>query len=58
VVICLNQPSFSRLEIVGDKLHCGAGVKLKQVSVEARRAGWPGWNSSKAFRAALAARCA
>jgi UDP-N-acetylenolpyruvoylglucosamine reductase len=42
VVICLNHPNFSRLEIVGDELHCGAGVKLKAVSVEARRAGLAG----------------
>ena len=42
VVICLNHPNFSRLEIIGDKLHCGAGVKLKAVSVEARRAGLAG----------------
>jgi UDP-N-acetylenolpyruvoylglucosamine reductase len=42
VVICLNHPTFSRLEIIGDKLHCGAGVKLKAVSVEARRAGLAG----------------
>jgi UDP-N-acetylenolpyruvoylglucosamine reductase len=42
LVICLNHPNFSRLEIVGDKLHCGAGVKLKAVSVEARRAGLAG----------------
>ena len=42
VVICLNHPNFSRLEIIGDKLSCGAGVKLKAVSVEARRAGLAG----------------
>ena len=42
VVICLNHPNFSRLEIAGDKLSCGAGVKLKAVSVEARRAGLAG----------------
>ena len=42
MVICLNHPNFSRLEIIGDKLHCGAGVKLKAVSVEARRAGLAG----------------
>lgn len=42
VVVCLCHPAFSRLEIVGDRLHCGAGVKLKQVSVEARRAGLAG----------------
>ena len=37
VVICLAHPSFSRIEVVGDRLHCGAGAKLKAVSVEARR---------------------
>ena len=42
VVICLNHPNFSRLEIIGDKLQCGAGVKLKAVAVEARRAGLAG----------------
>ncbi|HXG46828.1 MAG TPA: UDP-N-acetylmuramate dehydrogenase [Methylomirabilota bacterium] len=42
VVICLNHPNFSRLEIVGDELHCGAGVKLKTIAVEARRAGLAG----------------
>jgi UDP-N-acetylenolpyruvoylglucosamine reductase len=35
VVICL--PCFSRIEIVGERLHCGAGAKLKNVSVEAKR---------------------
>jgi len=42
VVICLCHPNFSRLEIIGDKLQCGAGVKLKAVAVEARRAGLAG----------------
>jgi len=42
VVVCLNSPAFCRLEIVGDMLHCGAGVKLKNVSVEARRNGITG----------------
>ncbi len=42
VVICLGHPNFSRLEIAGDRLHCGAGVKLKQIAVEARRAGLAG----------------
>jgi UDP-N-acetylenolpyruvoylglucosamine reductase len=37
VVICLAQPDFSRIEIVGERLHCGAGAKLKNVSVEAKR---------------------
>jgi UDP-N-acetylenolpyruvoylglucosamine reductase len=37
VVICLAQPTFSKIEIVGERLHCGAGAKLKNVSVEAKR---------------------
>ena len=37
VVACLAHPHFSRIEIVGERLHCGAGAKLKNVSVEARR---------------------
>ena len=42
VVICLNHANFSRLEIKRDKLHAGAGVKLKTLAVEARRAGLAG----------------
>jgi UDP-N-acetylenolpyruvoylglucosamine reductase len=37
VVICLSQPHFSRIEIIGERLHCGAGAKLKNISVEAKR---------------------
>jgi UDP-N-acetylenolpyruvoylglucosamine reductase len=37
VVICLAHPHFSRIEIIGGRLHCGAGAKLKNVSVEAKR---------------------
>ena len=37
VVICLAHPHFSRIEIMGERLHCGAGAKLKNVSVEAKR---------------------
>jgi UDP-N-acetylenolpyruvoylglucosamine reductase len=37
VVICLAQPHFSKIEIAGERLHCGAGAKLKNVSVEAKR---------------------
>lgn len=37
VVICLAHPQFSRIDVIGDRLHCGAGAKLKNVSVEARR---------------------
>ena len=42
VVICLNHANFSRLEIKGDRLRAGAGVKLKTLAVEARRAGLAG----------------
>jgi UDP-N-acetylenolpyruvoylglucosamine reductase len=39
VVICLSQPEFSRIEIDGVRLRCGAGARLKNVAVEARRNG-------------------
>lgn len=42
VVLCLAQPAFSAIEISGERLRCGAGAKLKQVAVEARRAGLAG----------------
>jgi UDP-N-acetylenolpyruvoylglucosamine reductase len=42
VVICLSQPAFSQIEITGEKIHCGAGAKLKNVAVEARRNGLTG----------------
>jgi UDP-N-acetylenolpyruvoylglucosamine reductase len=42
VVLCLAQPAFSAIEITGERLRCGAGAKLKQVAVEARRAGLSG----------------
>jgi UDP-N-acetylenolpyruvoylglucosamine reductase len=37
VVICLAHPQFSKIEILGARLHCGAGAKSKNVSVEAKR---------------------
>ena len=37
VVICLAHPNFGKIEIVGERLLCGSGVKLKNVAVEARR---------------------
>jgi UDP-N-acetylenolpyruvoylglucosamine reductase len=37
VVICLAHPHLSRIEIARERLHCGAGAKLKNVSVEAKR---------------------
>jgi UDP-N-acetylmuramate--alanine ligase len=42
VVISLGHETFSRVQIVGEHMHCGAGAKLKTVSVEARRAGLAG----------------
>ena len=39
VMICLAHPNFSRVEIIGERLHCGAGAKLKTVAVEAKRNG-------------------
>jgi UDP-N-acetylenolpyruvoylglucosamine reductase len=37
VVICLGRAQFSRIEVTGERLNCGAGAKLKAVAVEARR---------------------
>jgi len=37
VVICLASPNFSRVEVTGHRLFCGAGAKLKVVAVEACR---------------------
>jgi UDP-N-acetylenolpyruvoylglucosamine reductase len=43
LVLCLAQPHFSRIECDGERLICGAGAKLKQVAVEARRNGLAGF---------------
>ena len=37
VVLSLLQPHFSRIEVAGDRIWCGAGARLKQVVMEARR---------------------
>jgi UDP-N-acetylenolpyruvoylglucosamine reductase len=42
VVICLSHPAFSKIEISGETMRCGAGAKLKNVAVEARRNGLSG----------------
>ena len=42
VVICLAHPVFSAVAVVGERMRCGAGAKLKQVAVEAKRAGLSG----------------
>jgi UDP-N-acetylenolpyruvoylglucosamine reductase len=36
-VICLANANFARIETDGERLRCGAGAKLKNVSVEAKR---------------------
>ena len=42
LVICLAQSAFSRIEVSGDQLRCGAGARLKAVAIEAKRAGLSG----------------
>jgi UDP-N-acetylenolpyruvoylglucosamine reductase len=42
MVICLARPHFSRIEVSGERLLCGAGAKLKLAAVEARRHGLAG----------------
>jgi UDP-N-acetylenolpyruvoylglucosamine reductase len=42
MVICLAHGNFSRIEIEGERMRCGAGAKLKQVAVEAKRHGLSG----------------
>ncbi len=42
VVICLAHPRFTRIEVAGGCLRCGAGARLKDVSVAAKRAGLAG----------------
>jgi UDP-N-acetylenolpyruvoylglucosamine reductase len=40
--ISLAHPFFSRIEIEGHRIHCGAGARLKTVAVEAKRQGLSG----------------
>ena len=42
VVICLSHENFSRIVAAGERLVCGAGAKLKNVAIEARRQGLSG----------------
>ena len=42
VIICLARANFSRIEVAGERLRCGAGAKLKKVAVEAKRNGLAG----------------
>jgi UDP-N-acetylenolpyruvoylglucosamine reductase len=42
VVVSLAHPVFSRIEVIGEQVHCGAGAKLKAIVAEARRHGLGG----------------
>jgi UDP-N-acetylenolpyruvoylglucosamine reductase len=42
VIVCLGHTNFSRIAIEGERLRCGAGTKLKNVAVEAKRNGLSG----------------
>ncbi len=42
IVVSLGHAAFSRIEVKGDRLHCGAGARLKLVSNAARDAGLTG----------------
>ena len=42
VMICLAHPNFGRIEVEGERLSCGAGARLKNVAVEAKRNGLSG----------------
>ncbi len=42
VILCLMDPGWGRIEVDGERLHCGAGAKLKSVAVEAKRSGLSG----------------
>jgi UDP-N-acetylenolpyruvoylglucosamine reductase len=42
LVICLAQSAFSGIQVLGDRLRCGAGARLKAVAMEAKRAGLSG----------------
>jgi UDP-N-acetylenolpyruvoylglucosamine reductase len=42
LVLCLSHPHFSRIEITGQRLRGGAGARLKDLAVEAKRHGLAG----------------
>jgi UDP-N-acetylmuramate--alanine ligase len=37
VAVCLAQPCFCRIEVAGSRLQCGAGARLRDVAVAAKR---------------------
>jgi UDP-N-acetylenolpyruvoylglucosamine reductase len=42
LVASLTHPDFSRIEVAGERIHCGAGAKLKAVAHTARQNGLAG----------------
>jgi UDP-N-acetylenolpyruvoylglucosamine reductase len=42
VILCLTHAHFGRIKVAGERLYCGAGAKLKNVAVEAKRNGLSG----------------
>jgi UDP-N-acetylenolpyruvoylglucosamine reductase len=42
LVACLGNSFFSKIQVEGNELHCGAGAKLKAVAAAAREAGLSG----------------
>ncbi len=42
VAICLTRAHFGRIHVDGERLRCGAGARLKNVAVEAKRNGLSG----------------
>src|SRR6266478_4174650 len=42
VVICLSKPHFSAIKIASERMHCGAGARLKTLAIEAKRNGLAG----------------
>ncbi len=42
VVISLSQPHFSHVDVIGERIYCGAGARLKAVAIEAKRNGVSG----------------
>lgn len=42
VAVCLVNAGFSRIEVDGERLRCGAGAKLKNVAIEAKRSSLSG----------------
>jgi len=43
VAICLAHPHFSRIEVSGGRIRCGAGARLKAVATEAKRSSLAGF---------------